>query len=88
MVQACLQPAQTVTGMRQSPNQEPQTLEEAFFYFLQFPFSQVNVSAASFSTSQSLFTPKFCSNPEEAVSDIPSGSKLLVGGKSITVNDL
>ena len=34
-----------------------------------------------FSTSSSLLKPVFCSSAEEAVKDIPSGSKLLVGGK-------
>lgn len=33
-----------------------------------------------FSTSSSLGAPKFCATPDEAVKDIPSGSKLLVGG--------
>ena len=36
-----------------------------------------------FSTSSSLFKPVFCSTADEAVSDIPSGSKLLVGGEKI-----
>ena len=35
----------------------------------------------SFSTSSSLLKPVFCSTADEAVKDIPSGSKLLVGGK-------
>jgi len=34
----------------------------------------------SFSTSSSLLKPVFCSTADEAVKDIPSGSKLLVGG--------
>ena len=34
-----------------------------------------------FSTSCSLLKPVFCSTADEAVKDIPSGSKLLVGGR-------
>lgn len=37
-------------------------------------------AAKKFSTSSAHFAPKFCANADEAVSDIPDGSKLLVGG--------
>ena len=36
--------------------------------------------SALFSTSSSLNTPKFYSDPEDAVKDIPDGAKVLVGG--------
>ena len=38
------------------------------------------VAARKFSTASAHFAPKFCANADEAVSDIPDGSKLLVGG--------
>ena len=37
-------------------------------------------AAKKLSTSSAHFAPKFCANADEAVSDIPDGSKLLVGG--------
>ncbi len=40
----------------------------------------LTAASAAFSTSSRLFTPKFYSNPQEAVADVGEGSKLLVGG--------
>ena len=57
------------------------------FFYLQAIASNDNSSRIDknrlFSTTTCLEKPVFCSTADEAVKDIPSGSKLLVGGKEV-----
>ena len=60
---------------------------QSIFIYLQAIASNDNSSRIDknrlFSTTTCLEKPVFCSTADEAVKDIPSGSKLLVGGKEV-----
>ena len=56
-------------------------MQKIICYISNFKFdSFVFQLGASFSTSSQRWKPTFCGNAEEAVHDIPSGSKIVVGG--------